>query len=182
MCLARLDCYGMLLMPTIFQKTWWSTALWSLQRLETSTESAISLSFFIPSPMRWRKFLLWLFNWCPIENIIVWCWFRICTKWLSKTKQKGTPVNGYIMTGILVSILIIIPALGIGNMTELYRWLLNLNSVVMPLRYLWVFLVAFMLVNKHANRFTLIINSWKTPRLALGSAYGASCSRPCLPF
>ena len=31
-------------------------------------------------------------------------------------------------------------ALGIGNMTELYRWLLNLNSVVMPLRYLWVFL------------------------------------------
>ena len=74
-------------------------------------------------------------------------------KRLSKLNKKGTPVNGYVMTGILVSILIIIPALGIGNMNELYNWLLNLNSVVMPLRYLWVFL-AFMLINKHAKRFT----------------------------
>lgn len=71
---------------------------------------------------------------------------------LSRFNDKGTPVNGYIMTGILVSILIIVPSLGIGNMNELYKWLLNLNSVVMPMRYLWVFL-AYMLVNKYADRF-----------------------------
>lgn len=86
---------------------------------------------------------------------------------LAKLNKKGTPVNGYIMTGILVSILIIIPALGIGNMTELYRWLLNLNSVVMPLRYLWVFL-AFMLVNKHANRFTSDYKFVKNTKVGFG--------------
>ncbi|MDO7203239.1 hypothetical protein Q5M85_02285 [Paraclostridium bifermentans] len=43
------------------------------------------------------------------------------------------------MTAILVSILIVIPALGIGNTNELFNWLLKLNSVVMPMRYLWVF-------------------------------------------
>ncbi|WP_314209170.1 APC family permease [Vagococcus salmoninarum] len=71
---------------------------------------------------------------------------------LSQLNKKGTPTNGYALTGVLVSILIIIPSLGMGNMTELYRWLLNLNSVVMPLRYLWVFL-AFMWINKYSERF-----------------------------
>lgn len=71
------------------------------------------------------------------------------------------------MTGILVSILIIIPALGIGNMTELYRWLLNLNSVVMPLRYLWVF-VAFMLINKQAHRFSSDYKFVKNTKLGFG--------------
>lgn len=74
-------------------------------------------------------------------------------KKLSKFNHRDTPVNGYILTGILVSLLIILPSLGIGNMNELYNWLLNLNSVVMPMRYLWVFL-AFMLVNKQAERFS----------------------------
>ena len=51
------------------------------------------------------------------------------------------------MTAILVSILIIIPALGIGDVNAIYNWLLRLNAVVMPLRYLWVFL-AFILLKK----------------------------------
>jgi amino acid transporter len=71
---------------------------------------------------------------------------------LAKLNKRGTPINGYYMTGILVSILIIVPALGIGSMNELYKWLLNLNSIVMPLRYLWVFL-AYMLLNKHLERY-----------------------------
>ncbi|EPC74664.1 Inner membrane transporter ycaM [Lacticaseibacillus paracasei subsp. paracasei Lpp71] len=73
-------------------------------------------------------------------------------KKLSHLNKKGTPINGYWLTGILVSLLIIVPALGIGNMNELYKWLLNLNSVVMPLRYLWVFL-AYYLLNKHLEKF-----------------------------
>ncbi|MDR1774589.1 MAG: amino acid permease, partial [Clostridioides sp.] len=48
---------------------------------------------------------------------------------LAKVNKNETPVNGYIMTGVLVGLLIIIPALGIGNMNELFKWLLNLNSV-----------------------------------------------------
>ncbi len=85
-------------------------------------------------------------------------------KKLSHLNKKGTPINGYWLTGILVSLLIIVPALGIGNMNELYKWLLNLNSVVMPLRYLWVFL-AYYLLNKHLEKFKqstclLKTNTW----------------------
>ena len=58
---------------------------------------------------------------------------------LTKTNKYGAPINGYLMTAILVGILIVVPALGIGDMSELYNWLLKLNSVVMPMRYLWVF-------------------------------------------
>ena len=49
------------------------------------------------------------------------------------------------MTSILVGILIIVPALGIGNFNALFTWLLKLNAVVMPMRYLWVFLAYIML-------------------------------------
>ncbi|WP_232698149.1 amino acid permease [Brevibacillus daliensis] len=71
---------------------------------------------------------------------------------LLKTNNKGTPVNGYIMTAILVGILIVIPALGIGNMNSLFNWLLTLNSIVMPLRYLWVFL-AYIGLMKVADKY-----------------------------
>lgn len=58
----------------------------------------------------------------------------------TKTNEHGAPITGYKLTAVLVGILIIIPALGIGDMNNLYNWLLDLNSIVMPLRYLWVFL------------------------------------------
>lgn len=58
----------------------------------------------------------------------------------TKTNEYGAPIVGYKLTAVLVGILIIIPAIGIGDMNNLYNWLLDLNSIVMPLRYLWVFL------------------------------------------
>ncbi|MGX6961437.1 amino acid permease [Vagococcus xieshaowenii] len=67
--------------------------------------------------------------------------------WLRQRTAKGTLKNGYLLTGILVSIIILLPIFGIKNMDELVKWLTNLNSVVMPLRYLWVFL-AYMMLNK----------------------------------
>lgn len=82
---------------------------------------------------------------------------------LAKLNKKGTPVNGYALTGVLVSALIIIPSLGMGNMVELYDWLLNLNSVVMPLRYLWVFL-AFMWINKKHQEFKSDYKFVKNPK------------------
>ncbi|NIZ41469.1 amino acid permease (plasmid) [Entomospira entomophila] len=66
---------------------------------------------------------------------------------LTKTNQHGAPVNGYIMTAILVGLLIIVPALGMKQMGELYNWLLRLNSVVMPMRYMWVFFAYVILRN-----------------------------------
>jgi len=85
---------------------------------------------------------------------------------LSKLNAKGTPMNGYKMTGVLVSILIILPALGIGNMTELFNWLLNLNSVVMPMRYLWVFL-AFIMLSRQLGKFHSDYHFVKSGRLGV---------------
>lgn len=73
-------------------------------------------------------------------------------KALSKKNKKGIAINGYYMTAALVSILIIVPALGINGMNDLYNWMLNLNSIVMPMRYLWVFL-AYMLLTKQLDKY-----------------------------
>ncbi|NWL87090.1 MULTISPECIES: amino acid permease [unclassified Paenibacillus] len=92
-------------------------------------------------------------------------------KSLLRINERGTPVNGYIMTAILVGILIIVPALGIGNMNSLFNWLLDLNSIVMPLRYLWVFaaFMALMLMSQKFettyqfvknNKFGFVIGLW----------------------
>ncbi len=85
-------------------------------------------------------------------------------KGLSKTNKNGVLVNGYIMTAILVSILIIVPALGIGNTNELFNWLLKLNSVVMPMRYLWVFL-AYMGLKKAIGKFDTEYKFIKNPKI-----------------
>ena len=71
----------------------------------------------------------------------------------TRMNANGVPVNGYKLTGILVSILIIVPALGIGDMTTLYIWLLRLNAICMPMAYLWVFFAYFML-KKSPKTFT----------------------------
>lgn len=91
---------------------------------------------------------------------------------LAKLNSKGTPVNGYAMTGILVSILIIVPAIGIGSMNDLYKWLLNLNAVVMPLRYLWVFF-AYMMLNKFHKNFSSEYKFVKNHKI--GYVIGAWC-------
>ncbi|WP_334329495.1 amino acid permease [Companilactobacillus sp. HBUAS59699] len=73
-------------------------------------------------------------------------------KALSKKNKRGIAINGYYMTAALVSILIIVPALGINGMNDLYNWMLNLNSIVMPMRYLWVFL-AYMLLTMQLDKY-----------------------------
>ena len=73
-------------------------------------------------------------------------------KALTKTNKYGAPINGYIMTAVLVGILIIVPLYYFGDMNSLFDWLLQLNSVVMPMRYLWVFL-AFIGLKKAADKY-----------------------------
>lgn len=89
---------------------------------------------------------------------------KFVPKALTKTNKNGVLVNGYIMTAILVSTLIIVPALGIGNTNELFNWLLQLNSVVMPMRYLWVF-VAYMGLKKAADKFSTEYKFIKNPKI-----------------
>ncbi len=70
----------------------------------------------------------------------------------SKLKQKnknGAPVYGYAMLSVLVISLLFLPILnGVEGSSVIFEWLLKLNSVVMPLRYLWVF-VAYILLKKN---------------------------------
>ncbi len=71
-------------------------------------------------------------------------------KALLKKNKNGCYTNGMILVGIIVSILIILPGLGIGDMNSLIKWLIKVNSVCMPLRYLWVF-VAYIALKKKAG-------------------------------
>ncbi|ATD55456.1 amino acid permease [Clostridium chauvoei] len=91
---------------------------------------------------------------------------RYIPKALTKTNKYGAPINGYYMTAVLVGILIMIPALGIRDMNALFDWLLKLNSVVMPLRYLWVFL-AFIMLKKAAGKFKADYKFVKNDKFAL---------------
>ncbi|WP_294156252.1 amino acid permease [uncultured Clostridium sp.] len=66
--------------------------------------------------------------------------------------ENGAYVNGYKLIFIIVSILIVVPAFGIGSVDDLVKWLVKLNAVCMPLRYLWVF-VAYIALKKAGEKF-----------------------------
>ena len=72
---------------------------------------------------------------------------------LFKQNENGAYVNGHKIILVIVSILIVIPALGIGSVDEMVKWLVKLNSVCMPLRYLWVF-VAYIALKKTGDKFS----------------------------
>ena len=65
---------------------------------------------------------------------------------LMNRNSQGAPVNGYFLTVILSSILVIIPTLKIKNAANFYNWLLNLNSVVIPFKFLFIFLAFIFLI------------------------------------
>lgn len=87
----------------------------------------------------------------PIKILLADVDARFVPKAFTKINANGIPVTGYKLTAVLVTILLIVPALGIGDMTSLYNWLIRLNAVCMPLRYLWVFF-AYMMLKKHAEK------------------------------
>lgn len=66
--------------------------------------------------------------------------------------ENGAYVNGHKLIFVIVSILIIVPAFGIGSVDDLVKWLVKLNAVCMPLRYLWVF-VAYIALKKAGEKF-----------------------------
>ncbi|WBW50140.1 amino acid permease [Peptoniphilus equinus] len=66
--------------------------------------------------------------------------------------RYGAFGNGIKMVVAIVTPLIIIPMLGIDSVTGFLRFLTQLNSVCMPLRYLWVF-AAYLALRKHFGKF-----------------------------
>ena len=66
--------------------------------------------------------------------------------------EHGTYVNGHRLVMLIVCVLIIVPAFGIRNVDVLVRWLVKVNSVCMPLRYLWVF-VAYIALKKAGDAY-----------------------------
>ena len=93
--------------------------------------------------------------------------------WLRKRSRKGVLINGYLLTGVLVSLLIVLPLFGIQQIDDLVVWMTSLNAIVMPMRYLWVFL-AFMLLTRAWNKYKDAEYTFvKNPKLAF--AIGAWC-------
>lgn len=92
----------------------------------------------------------------------------------ARLNSRGIPVTGYKLTAVLVSILILVPALGIGDMTSLFNWLLRLNAVCMPLRYLWVFF-AYMMLKKQAENFSSPYHFVKNRSLGLFAGLWCFC-------
>ena len=86
--------------------------------------------------------------------------------------ENDVYTNGLKLVGVIVSILIIIPMFGIKEVNELFRWLVKLNAVCMPLRYLWVF-AAYIFLKKAAEKFQSEYKFVKNKYIGIG--LGAWC-------
>ncbi len=99
----------------------------------------------------------------PLRILTMDADYRYVPKALMKTNKYGAPTRAYIMSGVLSGILIMLPTIGSGNMAELVVWFTKLNSIVMPMRYLWVF-VAYFMLKKLSNRYNSEYQFVKSPK------------------
>jgi len=90
----------------------------------------------------------------------------------SNNVPKDLMTNGHKLIFVIVSILIIVPALGIKDVDALVKWLVKLNAVCMPLRYLWVF-VAYIALKKAGEKFKS--EYYFVKNRTLGIVIGAWC-------
>lgn len=93
-------------------------------------------------------------------------------KALSKQNKRGIYINGVFMVVVIVSILIIIPGLLPGDVNIMFKSLIQLNSVTMPLRYLWVF-VAYIALKKAGEKYPAAYQFTKNK--VFGYIVGAWC-------
>ena len=91
---------------------------------------------------------------------------------LLKKNEKGVYVNGQKLIGLIAAVLIVVPAFGIRNVDALVRWLVKVNSVCMPLRYLWVF-VAYIALKMGGEKFPALYRFVR--RKETGIAFGVWC-------
>ena len=91
---------------------------------------------------------------------------------LLKKNEKGVYVNGQKLIGVVASVLIVVPAFGIRNVDALVRWLVKVNSVCMPLRYLWVF-AAYIALKRGGEKFPAVYRFVRNKEI--GIAIGLWC-------
>lgn len=77
---------------------------------------------------------------------------RYIPKSLLKKNKHDVYNRAILLMSIFVVILIVIPALGIGAVSGIAKSIVDLNSICMPLRYLWVF-VAYFFMKKSIEKF-----------------------------
>ncbi len=87
---------------------------------------------------------------------------------LKKKNKNGVYQNGYLLIAILVSILILLPAFGIGSVNEIVKYLIRLNAICMPLRYLWVF-TAYIAMRRNKERYHPAYRFVKNRYLGMGA-------------
>ena len=75
------------------------------------------------------------------------------SSWFYKKNKNGIYKNAYRVVLCVVGALLVIPALGIPNVDGLIEWLVKMNSVIMPMRYLWVF-VAYIALKRGFEKFS----------------------------
>ena len=85
---------------------------------------------------------------------------------LLKKNKYGAYTNGIILVGILSGSIIAIQLLGTGA-ADIITWLTKLNSVCMPMRYLWVFFAYIMLRKAAAGKFKSDYTFVKNKNLAI---------------
>ena len=73
-------------------------------------------------------------------------------KWWLKKNKYGSYPNGILVVGIIVTIITLIPCLGLGDANGVVKWLIDLNSICMPIRYLFVF-AAYMALKAQMSKF-----------------------------
>lgn len=79
-------------------------------------------------------------------NPLVSMFQRVCLK----QNKYGAYTNGILLIGVLAGSIILIQMLGTGA-ADIITWLTKLNSVCMPMRYLWVFF-AYIMLRTAGNR------------------------------
>ena len=71
---------------------------------------------------------------------------------LLKKNKYGVYTNGYLLIAVIVTVLIVLPVFGIGSVNDIVKYLIRLNAICMPLRYLWVF-AAYIALRRLGNRY-----------------------------
>ncbi|WP_297632187.1 amino acid permease [uncultured Clostridium sp.] len=71
-------------------------------------------------------------------------------KWVAKTDKTGNPVNALYLQAVIVTVLLIIPALGIGSVDSLLEMLINMTASTSLIPVLF-FLVGYIVLRKNKD-------------------------------
>lgn len=89
-------------------------------------------------------------------------------KWLVETNEEGNPIHALVVQGIVVTILMIIPALGIGNLDSFLQTLINMTAATSLIPVLFIVIAYINLRWKKDD----MVRSFKLGNRAFGLTVG----------